>query len=153
MVGLKLWNYWSDFKIISQKVFFAACNCLKEFPFVTFSCPENNFHCPFLPFSCLENNFETTQWNLIKLHTMVENSMRGSAVYKNHNSILANYRAIALSHFFLVQRNTLKLQDGIYKTSYNGRAQWQEVQFARTINLFDLITELLPFLTIFLFWE
>ena len=33
------------------------------------------------------------------------------------------------------------------KISYNGRAQWEEVQCTGTITLFNLITELLPFVT------
>ena len=37
------------------------------------------------------------------------------------------------------------------KNSYNGKAQWEAVQCTRTITLFELIIELLPFLTILIY--
>ena len=86
-------------------------------PFVAIFLPENNFQCSFLHFSYPENNFQTNKdWI--------------------NNSIIANYRVIALCYFFLVQRITLKQLDWIYKTTCNGRVLYKEVQCTRTITHF-----------------
>ena len=71
--------------------------------------------------------------------------MRGSAVYRNHNSYKTYQWVIALWYFFLSGAYREDYWMEFDKISYNGKAQWEEVQYTGTITLIKLINELLPF--------
>jgi hypothetical protein len=60
------------------------------------------------------------QYNLIQWSS----PLRGSAVHKNHYSILTNYRVIALCYFSLSGAITWKLMFGI---------QWNFIQWSRAV--------------------
>jgi hypothetical protein len=74
-------------------------------------------------------------------------TLRESAVHTNHNSILTNYRLIALCYFSLSGALLDNYRLEFKTTSYNGQEHKEEVQCIRTITLSWLITEWLPFVT------
>ena len=85
----------------------------------------------------------TTRWNLIKLHTIVKLNERkccqqGSKLYL---SLLPSYFPLLLFLFGAYHENYWMLFDN---NSYNGKAQWKEVQSTGVITLIYLMTELSP---------